>query len=146
MPKKRFKIIPAVYLILVKNNKILLMRRFNTGYQDGKYSLPAGHKEAGENPTEALTREVKEEIGIDIVPTPYHLVHIMARMQGVDSERIDLFFHVGKWKGSITNCEPEKCDHIEWFDIDNLPNETIPYIQEAIGYWKKGISYSEGTS
>ena len=45
MAKERNKIIPASYAVLIKDNKVLLVRRFNTGYEDGKYSLPAGHVE-----------------------------------------------------------------------------------------------------
>lgn len=32
---ERFKVITAVHLILIENNKILLQRRYNTGYEDG---------------------------------------------------------------------------------------------------------------
>jgi len=37
MVKERHKVVPASYLVLIKNGKILLQRRFNTGYEDGKY-------------------------------------------------------------------------------------------------------------
>ena len=33
----------AVYLILRKADKILLMNRANTGWMDGHFSLPSGH-------------------------------------------------------------------------------------------------------
>ena len=56
MIKERHKIIPASYLVLIKNNKILLQIRFNTGYEDGKYSRVAGHVDKGETFTEAIIR------------------------------------------------------------------------------------------
>lgn len=43
MSSERFLIRSAVYLILLKKNKILLARRFKTGWKDGHYSLVAGH-------------------------------------------------------------------------------------------------------
>ena len=46
---ERFKVITAVHLILIENNKILLQRRYNTGYEDGNYSVVAGHVEENEN-------------------------------------------------------------------------------------------------
>lgn len=56
----RFKLIPAVYLLLRSKGKILLLRRSNTGYQDGMYSLIAGHLDGDELGTEGLIREAKE--------------------------------------------------------------------------------------
>ena len=46
---ERFKVITAVHLILIENNKILLQRRYNTGYEDGNYSVVAGHVEENES-------------------------------------------------------------------------------------------------
>jgi 8-oxo-dGTP pyrophosphatase MutT (NUDIX family) len=40
-------ITPASYFILEKDGKVFLARRFNTGYEDGKYSLVAGHLDGG---------------------------------------------------------------------------------------------------
>lgn len=58
---KRFKLIPSVYLILRQDDKVLLSRRANTGYQDGNYSLIAGHLDEDEIGTVAMTREAREE-------------------------------------------------------------------------------------
>ena len=66
MAKERHKEVPASYLVLIKGGKILLQRRFNTGYMDGKYSLPAGHVDEGESFGKCIAREAKEEIGVDV--------------------------------------------------------------------------------
>ena len=66
MPKKYYKVIPAVYILLRRNNEILLLRRANTGYQDGKYSFPAGHMDGGELAKQASLREAQEEVNVDI--------------------------------------------------------------------------------
>ena len=39
-------IIPAVHLFLIREKSVLLARRFNTGYCDGNWSVPAGHVES----------------------------------------------------------------------------------------------------
>jgi len=75
MPKTRNQAVPAVYLILKKDNQILLMRRQGSGYYDGWYSVPAGHVESGELPIDALLRETKEELGIELDRDDVHLVH-----------------------------------------------------------------------
>ena len=64
--KERSKFPISVQLLLENQDKILLMKRKNTGYEDGKYSLPGGHVEANEEIRKALVREAKEEIGINI--------------------------------------------------------------------------------
>ena len=53
----RYTFISAVHLILINKNKVLLLRRLNTGYEDGNYSLPAGHIDQAETATQAVIRE-----------------------------------------------------------------------------------------
>ncbi len=142
MAKERFKIIPSVYLILIKDNKILLSRRYNTGYRDGEYSLPAGHLDGAETFKQAMVREAKEEIGLILDEINLKLAHTMNR-RIPNNERIDLFFIARKWQGQPKIMEPEKCDDLSWFDLNNLPKETIPYIKQAIDSFLNKIIYSE---
>ena len=143
MGKERYKSIAASYLVLIKDNKVLLLRRFNTGYEDGNYSVPAGHVDEGESFTECLIREVKEEISLDLNPENIKVAHILHRYTTPNNERIEAFFTAEKWEGEIKNMEPEKCDDLSWFDSDNLPENIIPYIAHAIKCIKNKISYSE---
>jgi len=139
---ERFKLIPSVYLFLIKNDKILLLRRFNTGFEDGNYGLPAGHAEEKELFREALKREVQEETGITLDIDKLHLVHTMHRCCG-DHERADFFFIIDEWSGEAKNMEPYKCDDIQWFPLSNLPENTVDYMAHAIKCWQKQIPYSE---
>ena len=139
---EKFKIIPAVYLILEKDGKILLSKRFQTGYEDGNYSMVAGHVDGGETMREATAREAMEEAGIKIEPTKLNYVLTMHRWQG-DHERIEFYFTTNGWEGEIKNMEPNKCDDLSWFAIDQLPENTIPYIRTVIDCYKKGIQYYE---
>lgn len=142
MIKERNKMTAASYLFLIENNKILLQRRFNTGYEDGKYSLVAGHVDKGETFTEALIREVKEEAGITLQTDDLSVVHVMNR-NIKDNERIDVFFLAKKWTGDIENKEPNKCDDLSWFDLDDMPDNTISYVKKAIDCIRNKIIYSE---
>ncbi|MFH1959613.1 MAG: NUDIX domain-containing protein [Patescibacteria group bacterium] len=137
----RFKLVIAVYLILIKDDKILLQRRYNTGYKDGNYSLPAGHLDDNESITQALLREVKEEIDLDLKPEDVELVHIMHRRE--DDIRIDLFFTAKKYQGIPRNAELDKCDDLSWFPLDSLPENTLLYIREAIKNYFSKTLYSE---
>lgn len=137
----RFKMIASSYAFFVRDGKILLSRRKNTGYKDGMYSLPAGHVEDGETLTDCLIREAREEVGVMILPRNITLVHTMHRKE--TDIRLDFFFYVHQWSGKLVNCEPNKCDDLCWSPMDLLPNNTIQYIQTAIACWQKGIIYQE---
>jgi len=140
MGEERFKFMAAAYLVLIRDGKILMLRRFNTGYEDGSYSLVAGHVDAGESFREAIVREAKEEAGIEIQLKDVAVAHIMQR---ISSGRISVFLTAEKWAGGIKNMKPEKCDDLSWFDMNNLPANTIPYIKKAIENFRNNIGYSE---
>lgn len=142
MLKERFKLIPTSHLILIKDGKILLSRRFKTGYEDGNYSIVAGHLDGDETFIQAMVREAKEEANIDIVVKDLKVVHVMHR-KSPPEERIDFFIKASKWKGELEIMEPNKCDNLKWFSIDNLPANTIPYIRQAIENIKNEVYYSE---
>lgn len=146
MPKPRYKLIAEVYLVITNNhNQILLSKRLNTGYEDGKYSFIAGHVEENESLTQAIIRESREEAGIVINPQNLKLLHVMHRNKEktTDEERIGFFFTTNKWHGQIVNCEPQKCSEIAWFTFNNLPSNIIPYIRQAINCFHKKINFSE---
>src|SRR5689334_8641182 len=54
----------AAHIFLLKDNAVLLLRRANTGYEDGNYGVVAGHVELGESVTQAAVREIWEEVGV----------------------------------------------------------------------------------
>jgi ADP-ribose pyrophosphatase YjhB (NUDIX family) len=140
MSKDRHKMIPGVYVIPIKDNKVLLLRRFNTGFGDGKYSLIGGHVEQNETFMQAIIKEAKEEAGIEISPKELKFMQVMHRKE--DGERMDLFFSIDNWQGEIRNMEPSKCDDLRWFEIDKLPVNIIPWIKQAIENLDKN-HYSE---
>jgi len=140
--KERFKLIPSVYGFFIRDGKIILSRRFQTGFEDGNYSLPAGHADGGETMRQALIREVSEEVGVKVSENDLHLVVTMHRWCG-DHERVDFFFTVGKWAGELRNMEPNKCDDLSWFSQNQLPSNTVPYIRAAIECYVKGEKYCE---
>jgi len=142
MAKERFKIIPAVYLVLVKDNKILLSRRYNTGYFDGSYSFPAGHLDGNETLKQAMIRETKEEIDVILDPEDLELIHVINR-KIPGNERVDFFFTTKKWQGELKIMEPDKCDDLSWFGLNNLPENVIPYIRQVIDSFMNDIIYSE---
>src|SRR6266702_3710545 len=142
MTNERFTLRAAVYLMLIRDKQILLLRRFNTGWQDGNYSLIAGHLDGNETIIDTMIREAKEEAGILIKPKDLEVVHTMHRMSKINYEYIDFFLTANKWTGEIKNLEPNKCDELKWFPLDNLPNNTLPHIKQALDCYNKNITFS----
>lgn len=131
----RFKLIPAVYLVIRDGDRILMLQRKDTGYHDGDFSLPAGHVDGGEALAAAAAREAMEELGITVTDTDLRLVYVMHRRSEVPDnadERIDFYFEVAAWQGEIGNMEPEKCSALEWFDMVGLPDNTVPTVRKAL--------------
>lgn len=144
MGSKRFKIRAAVYLI-IQNDKgeVAMIRRFNTGYQDGKYTLPSGHIDEGESAKSAMTREANEEIGIQINPEDLEFAHIVHRVSLDNKIYADFYFHAKNWGETPSIKEPDKCDDLSWFKIDNLPKNIIPDVKLALLNFDKKVYYSE---
>jgi len=130
MPTERFKIVPAVYGIFLKDDQILLLRRYNTGYQDGNYSLPAGHLNGNETLKQALIREIMEEIGIIVDKQDLELIHVINRNAN-DAERIDFFFVIRNWQGEPQIMESNKCDEMKWVLKNDLPENIAPEVKQA---------------
>jgi len=136
MHPERFLFPSAVHLFLVSDGRVLLLRRHNTGYEDGNYSVVAGHLDGGETVTTAAAREAREEVGIVVAPADVRVVGVMHRRS--NDERIDFFLEATRWTGQPTNREPTKCDELLWFDPGHLPANVIPYVRRAIENWQAG--------
>lgn len=119
MGKHNFRV--SVNLVLKKDDTVLLMRRFNTGWNDGKYALMGGHLEDGENPLDAVLRESQEELGIKINKKDIECLLTMA----VNPDHIYLYFGCSRFKGKVENKELDQCDDIQFFNINKLPDNII---------------------
>jgi mutator protein MutT len=137
----RAKFPVTVHLFFLREGQILLARRFNTGYADGQYSVPAGHLEGGETVMAAAAREAEEEVGIKLERDHMTFSTVMHRME--EEERVDFFVYVHQWQGEPFNAEPHKCDDLRWVDVDQLPENIVPYVRQALGNHMAGIPFDE---
>jgi len=139
MMRARFPV--TVHLFFFRENQILLLRRFNTGFRDGEYSVPAGHLDGGETVLQAAIREGKEEVGVDIEEIDMTFSSVLHRIE--DEERVDFFVQIHQWQGEPFNAEPDKCDDLRWVDITALPANIIPYVNQALTNHLNGIPFDE---
>lgn len=139
---QRFTLRAAVFLLLIDGDKILLARRFKTPYKNGEYNFVSGHLDGNETVINTMIREAKEEADLDLLPKSLRVVHTMHRISA-DYEYIDFYLTADKWTGTAKIMEPDKCDDIGWFKLDNLPKNLVVYNQKFLEYYKRGVSFSD---
>lgn len=131
MSSERHMVRAAVYLIFEKDGNVLLLRRHNTGYRDGEYTLPAGHVEANETFIQTCIREIKEEVCLDVHAENLQLVHVMQRHEsGVDV--IDYYYLVKSWEGEPRIGEPHKADDLKWIPRIKIKDHAIHFVSKAL--------------
>jgi 8-oxo-dGTP pyrophosphatase MutT (NUDIX family) len=132
----------GVFILVRKNGKILLLKRKNTGYRDGWYTMPSGHLEKEESISTAAIREAEEEVGIRISRRDLETIHVSHKYEYGEGALMVVAV-ARRWSGTPANKEPEKCSGIGWFSPDKLPRNTIPYVRNAIRMIQGKVFYSE---
>lgn len=140
MNKRWFQVNSAVYMLFMRDGNILLLRRTNTGYADGKFSLVAGKLDGNEEVKQAAIREAREEIGVSLRPDDLEVASVVHRKSDT-GEWIDFFLTVKRWEGEPVNREPDKCSEMAWVPLDELPHDMIPHVRKAIRNVLDGVFY-----
>lgn len=121
-----------------------MVRRANTGWRDGSWTVPAGHIEEGEAPSAAAIRELQEEAGVhttsEMLSEP--LIYFYPEDARLN-DRVSLFFQVSNYSGVPANAEPAKADKARWFNLDDLPTDMPPLLRRALIDIKSDVRYSE---
>lgn len=129
-----------VHVLLIRYNTVLLSQR-RGGDFDRLWHAPSGKVDEGEDAVHAAAREAAEEVGVLIDPADLdhvHTVHVAG--SGPDS-RIGLFFTARDWLGEPTNREPDKRWSVDWFALDALPGDMVPYPAAGIEAYRTGTRF-----
>jgi 8-oxo-dGTP pyrophosphatase MutT (NUDIX family) len=92
----------------------------------------------GELPVDTMVREAKEEINVDLLASDLEFVHVAYELPHDETgNRVDFYFRATNWSGEPVIVEPHKCDALLWVPLDELPENMIPKVRQAlIAIWK----------
>lgn len=137
-----FALIPAAYVFLVDDGRVLLQMREGTGYYDGWWAASAaGHVDPGETLTAGAVRETREEIGVDVEERDLEAITAMHRTAPTGlpiDQRLDVFFAARSWRGIPSLQEADKASALEWFALDALPERMVHHERFALEAWRDG--------
>ena len=102
--------------LIVKDGKILVCQRTRHQMMPLKWEFPGGKIESGEEPPEALRRELEEELGID-ARIGKEVAHIHHVYKGGGSVELH-FYLVHDYQGEIEN---RIFRDVQWADREALP-------------------------
>ena len=117
-PKKRLiRDIDVVVGILKQKNKYFIQKRPSSGLLADLWEFPGGKTEKGESPFQALKRELKEELDIDILSSR----HLMNVRHFYTQFRVNLH---------VSLCEPSAHPRLNksrrWVNLKELNNYPMP--------------------
>jgi ADP-ribose pyrophosphatase YjhB (NUDIX family) len=132
----------AVIGLVTWRDHVLLIRR-GVDPQRGKWALPGGYMDAGEMPTNALARELREEVGLDVAVHRLLDIFPMAG-PGVVNGGIVLAFHAS---AAAPESPPLACDddvsEAAWFSANVLPLPDDLAFESTItllAQWRRGLA------
>jgi 8-oxo-dGTP diphosphatase len=108
--------------------EILISKRADDVHQGGFWEFPGGKVEVGEHVTEALSRELFEELGITVSPKNMSALIKVEHDYGDKHVLLDVYT-VHSFQGEAIGKEGQP---IQWINVNNLLNYTFPDANQSI--------------
>ncbi|WP_206485035.1 8-oxo-dGTP diphosphatase MutT [Thalassotalea sp. G2M2-11] len=112
--------------VIVSNHQFFLTKRLDHAHQGGKWEFPGGKVEQGETVAQALARELKEEVAIDVLACT-ELMKI-SHDYGDKQVLLDVYL-VDNFSGEPNAQEGQQQG---WFALEELSKIDFPAANEAI--------------
>lgn len=94
----------------------------------GQWSLPGGYVEADEVLHEAVRREAREEVGVEVAPGPVIAIRSMVRLRNHDTYIVFL----ADYLGGEPRPDDTEFDAVEWFDAQRLKAHDVTAVTAQI--------------
>jgi len=107
------RVSPCVIVLVSKGDQMLLAAA--AGFQKRFYSTLAGFMEPGESCEQAVAREIREEVGIEVE----NIRFFSSQPWPFPSQVMIGFF--AEWKSGCLRLDAEEIEDADWFDINALP-------------------------
>ncbi len=104
---------PAAIVLVRRGDRILLAH--SPGFPKGLYSVLAGFVEPGESIEEAVVREVREEVGIEVTNVRYF------GSQPWPFPNSLMIGFTADYMGGDLNAQPGEIEDADWYTADDLP-------------------------
>lgn len=99
--------------LLVRDGRVFLVHRADSNdWYPNVWDFPGGHIEPGESSPDALMRELREELGVTVVPLGDAPLMTL-RDEGVVMD----IWRIHEWEGEVVNAAPEEHDALGWFTL-----------------------------
>ncbi len=128
-------------VVILKDGKTLLAKRKGS-HGAGSWGSLGGHVEFGETPVEAVKREAREELGIEIDNLRFVSCTNLLK-EG--KHYLDVSFVADLVSGEPTICEPDYIEAVDWFALESLPEPLFEPVRVVLEALKSGQTYFEVT-
>ncbi len=161
MGSERERIITKIVacVLLAQGDKVLLRCRKNV---DGVHELDSvnGGNEAGSTDganevydisasgelsgyEEALVmaqRITRDSLDVEVELERFKLIHVR---HSPEKKELQLFFWARDFAGTPRICQPKEGSGLHWYRLDELPENTMPYLTKVLYYWQRNVPYSD---
>lgn len=129
-----------VHVLLLRETRVLLARRANTGDCDGHWAVPGGRLRAWESVTQRAVREARRRLGVRVAEEDLEFAHVTHHRGAGD--RLGFFFAARTWNGEPANAQPHEHDTVGWFPLDELPEDLVGYSAVGLRHYRDRRPFS----
>lgn len=125
---------PCAEVVIVRQGRVLLTRRAREPHKD-LWELPGGYVDRGEHPTRAAVREIREELGIDVVLTGLVTTSLEESPNG---ETLVITAYEGITDVEEPDPDPGEVSEWRWFERDAIPERMAGRDRDRLVDWIEG--------